>query len=165
MSRTPLCRCVRSNPHGTPRPLTRERSSVAPCLALRARCGLSRLPEVSRACWHWLSRWERWGLPRAPSAQTRRTQAGLSCSRVAGSLNSGSTWLDINGIDAGDRRPAALPDGSLESSPGTWCKSSAPASSVRTSAAQAAWSSGHLLLDLLVCVIVWSCQDERDRLG
>jgi len=32
---------------------------------------------------------------------------------VTGSLNSGSTWLDINGIDAGDRRPAALPDGSL----------------------------------------------------
>jgi len=24
---------------------------------------------------------------------------------------------------------------------------------------------GHLLLDLLVCVIVWSCEHERDRLG
>jgi hypothetical protein len=24
---------------------------------------------------------------------------------------------------------------------------------------------GHLLLDLLVCVIVWSREDERDRLG
>jgi hypothetical protein len=24
---------------------------------------------------------------------------------------------------------------------------------------------GHLLLDLLVCVIVWSCEDERGRLG
>src|SRR5690242_956724 len=32
---------------------------------------------------------------------------------VAGSLNSESSWLDINGIDAGDRRPAAMPDGSL----------------------------------------------------
>ena len=52
-----------------------------------------------------------------------------------------------------------------QSSPGTWCKSSAPRSSVKRLAAQAAWSSGHLLLDLLVCVIVWSCEDERDRLG
>ena len=24
---------------------------------------------------------------------------------------------------------------------------------------------GHLLLFFLVCVIVWSCEDERDRLG
>jgi hypothetical protein len=24
---------------------------------------------------------------------------------------------------------------------------------------------GHLLLGLVVCVIVWSCEDERDRLG
>jgi hypothetical protein len=24
---------------------------------------------------------------------------------------------------------------------------------------------GHLLLDLLVCVVVWSCKDERDRFG
>jgi hypothetical protein len=24
---------------------------------------------------------------------------------------------------------------------------------------------GHLVLDLLVCVIVWSREDERDRLG
>ncbi len=24
---------------------------------------------------------------------------------------------------------------------------------------------GHLLLEFLVCVIVWSCDDERDRLG
>jgi hypothetical protein len=23
----------------------------------------------------------------------------------------------------------------------------------------------HLLVDLLVCVVVWSCEDERDRLG
>jgi len=24
---------------------------------------------------------------------------------------------------------------------------------------------GHLLVDLLVCVVIWSCEDERDRLG
>jgi len=52
-----------------------------------------------------------------------------------------------------------------ESSPGTWCRSSAFISSVRTSAAQAAWSCGTSYLDLLVGVSVWSGEDQRDRLG
>src|SRR3954447_5276219 len=51
------------------------------------------------------------------------------------------------------------------SSPGTWCKSPALRSSVMGWTAQAAWSSGPLLLNLLFCVIVWSRQDERDGLG
>ena len=52
-----------------------------------------------------------------------------------------------------------------ESSPGKWCKSSALISSVKTFGGSGRLELRHLLLDLLVCVIVWSGEDERDRLG